>query len=338
MRRLVFVTQDVDPQHPALAATLAKVRALARLVDEVVVLAGGVDPEALPRNARARSFAAPGQALRGLRFEAALARELYPRPLAVVAHMCPIYAVLAAPAARAARVPIALWFSHRRVSRRLRAAVAVSKAVVSVDRDSFPLATPKLVPIGHGIDLDEFPCAPRPDRPGLRVLSLGRTSPSKGIDRIARGVELARERGVEVELDHYGPSLTGEERRHRAELEALGVRLHGALPRSEVPRLLAHADCLVNDTVAGAVDKAVLEAGAACVPAIASNPGFRPLLDDLGLHFASGDPAALADRLAWLAAQPVAERTRIGRELHDRVAAQHSVDVWARRLLEAVER
>ena len=39
MRRLIFITQQVDPGHPALAATVPKIRALAELVDEVVVLA-----------------------------------------------------------------------------------------------------------------------------------------------------------------------------------------------------------------------------------------------------------------------------------------------------------
>jgi glycosyltransferase involved in cell wall biosynthesis len=340
-RRLVFVTQDVDPGHPALAATVAKIRALAALVDELVVLADVVVPAALPANARARSFAAPNQALRGARFEAALVRELVPRPLAVVAHMCPIYAVLAGPPARLAGVPVVLWFSHRRRSRRLDAAIRFSSRVVSVDRQTFPVATPKLVPIGHGIDLDEFPCAPRPDRPGLRALSLGRTSPSKGLDRQLRAVALARGHGVDVELHHYGPSLTDEERRHRAELERLagdGVFFHPAVERSAVPGLLAAHDCLVNDTVAGAVDKAVLEAGAACVPAIASNPGFEEMLGDLGLHFPPGDAEARAGRLARLAAQPVEERTRVGRVLHDRVGAAHSVESWARRLLEAAER
>jgi glycosyltransferase involved in cell wall biosynthesis len=329
MRRVVFVTQDVDPAHPALAATVAKIRALARLVDELVVLADVVVPDVLPANARARSFAAPTQAARGLRFEAALARELVPRPVAVVAHMCPIYAVLAGPPARLARVPVVLWFSHRRRSRRLDAAVRLSSAVVSVDRESFPLATPKLVPIGHGIDLDEFPCVEARERP-FRALSLGRTSPSKGLDRIFAAAARAG-----VELHHYGPSLTDEERRHAATLDG---ELRTAVPRSEVSRLLAEYDCLVNDTVAGAVDKAVLEAGAACVPALASNPGFEPMLGDLGLHFRHADVDALAGRLGWLAAQPAAERTRIGRALHDRVADEHSVDGWARRLLEAVER
>ena len=98
MSRLVFVTQQVDPAHPTLGAAAAMVRALAERVDEVVVLAAVADVGSLPENVRFRSFAAPTQALRGLRFEVALARELvHGRPTAILAHMSPIYAVLAAP-------------------------------------------------------------------------------------------------------------------------------------------------------------------------------------------------------------------------------------------------
>src|SRR5262249_26172445 len=95
--RIVFVTQQGDPGHPALAATVPKIRALAERVDEVVVLADRTLPGVVPANCRARSFAAHSRAGRGIRFQAALAAELArrPKPAAVVAHMCPIYAVLA---------------------------------------------------------------------------------------------------------------------------------------------------------------------------------------------------------------------------------------------------
>src|SRR5574340_1281397 len=216
MTRVVFVTQQVDPGHPALAATVPKIAALAALVDEVVVLADGAVDGVLPANCRVRTFRSATKAGRGLRFEAALAREL---PLlrgsgrgasgrgdagggrgAVVAHMCPIYAVLAAPLVRPLRIPLVLWFTHWKASRLLEAAERVSTAVTSVDARSFPLASRKVIPIGHGIDLDEFPCVrqrdgagaslpptagntpPGPGAQGLRLLALGRTSPAKGLE------------------------------------------------------------------------------------------------------------------------------------------------------------
>jgi hypothetical protein len=49
--KLVFITQHVDPRHPALAATVPKIRALAERVDEVVVLADGAVEGYCPRTA-----------------------------------------------------------------------------------------------------------------------------------------------------------------------------------------------------------------------------------------------------------------------------------------------
>jgi glycosyltransferase involved in cell wall biosynthesis len=337
----VFVTQQVDPEHPALAATVAKIAALAERVDELVVLADGIVPAALPANARAHSFRSATKAGRGLRFEAALARELRPKPIAVVAHMCSIYAVLAAPLVRPLGIPLLLWFTHWKKTVVLQAAEAVSTSVVSVNRQTLPIESRKLVPIGHGIELDAFPCTERPGRTGLRALVLGRTSPAKGVDHVMRAVSRARGDGVDVELDVYGPSMSDEERRHRRELETLvadGIRLHEPVAPADVPGLLAGADVLVNNMRAGTTDKVVFEAAASCVPVLASNPAFDDLLDGLELDFPRADEAALAARLARLAALPVAERAALGRTLRERTLERHSVDAWAERLLEVAER
>jgi glycosyltransferase involved in cell wall biosynthesis len=335
--KLVFVTQQVDPASPVLGATVAKVRALAARVDEVAVLADGAVEGALPANCRVQLFRSRTKAGRGLRFESSLARELRPRPAAVVAHMCPIYAVLAAPVARPLGVKVLLWFTHWRASRLLRLAERVSSAVITVERRSFPLESHKLVPIGHGIDLADFSCTPR-ERAGLGLLSLARTSPAKGLDTIVRAVSLV----PDARLVHHGPSLTDEERRHRGELERLvaelelgdRVRLDGPVPREAVPRLLAEADALVNNMRAGATDKAVYEAAAACLPVLASNPaldGFLPA----ELRFGRDDAEELAERIRALAR---ADRSGLGRELRAKVERDHSVDGWADRVVELARR
>src|SRR5262249_53763155 len=136
--RLIFVTQQVDPSHPALAATVPKIRALAERCEEVVVLADRVIPGTLPENCRTHTFGARTRAGRGARFEGALAQELShnPRPQAVIAHMCPIYAVLAAPLARPLGVRVVLWFTHWKETPTLRLAERLSNRVVTVDRRS----------------------------------------------------------------------------------------------------------------------------------------------------------------------------------------------------------
>src|SRR5213592_183157 len=180
MRRLVFLTQAVDPAHPALAATVAQIRALAARVDEVAVLAQSAGGVVLPDNVRVRTFGASTRAGRVVRFERELARAL-PAD-AVVAHMIPVYVLLAAPLVRPRRIPLLLWFTHWKASTQLRAAERLATAVVSVDRRSFPLDSAKVRPIGHGIDVGEFTCSDRTARDGLHALVLGRYSPAKGIE------------------------------------------------------------------------------------------------------------------------------------------------------------
>jgi glycosyltransferase involved in cell wall biosynthesis len=338
--KLVFITQHDDPEHPALAATVPKLRALAEHVDDVVVLADGVVDDALPANCRVRSFRAGRKAARGLRFETAIARELRGlRGGAVVAHMCPIYAVLAAPFVRPLRVPLVLWFTHWRASRLLRAAERVSTAVTTVDERSFPLPSRKLRAIGHGIDLDEFPCSPPREGPGTHLLSLGRYSTAKGLDVVLAAVALA---GPDVRIRIHGPSLSEEERAHRSELEQVStelgldgrVVLGDAVPRSQLPGLFAEHDAFVNNMRSGAPDKVVYEAAAGCLPVLASNPIFDSVLDREH-RFPRTDPRVLADRIQAVGEMSPTTRAAVGRRLRERVAAGHSVRSWASGILEA---
>src|SRR5439155_12867033 len=270
------------------AATIPKIRALAERVDDVVVLAQSGRGDGLPSNVEVRSFGSSSRPGRAWRFERELARAL-PAD-AVVAHMIPVYVLLAAPLVRPRRIPLLLWYTHWKASATLRAAERLATRVVSVDRRSFPLESAKVRAIGHGIDVNEFSCANRNGRAGVRALVLGRYSPAKGIDTILRAVEQVE--GVDVEL--HGAALNGLERRHREELGALGVTLGDAVPRKQVPELFARADVLINNMEAGAPDKVVYEAAAACLPVLASNPVFDELFADYPLLFDRTSAESLA--------------------------------------------
>jgi glycosyltransferase involved in cell wall biosynthesis len=334
--RLVVVTQQVDPGNAVLGATVPKLRALAERVDELVVLADSAVTDALPENCRVHLFASGRRAGRGARFESALSRELFrrPRPAAVLAHMCPIYAVLAAPVARPLRVPVFLWFNHWRASRLLSTAARASNVVLSVEERTFPLRTKKLVAIGHGIDLSDLTCVERPPREELTLLALGRTSPAKGLETILRAVALV----PDVRLLVVGPSLTEEERLHRIALERLVIELglldrvdvRPAVPRHAVPGLYAEVDALVNDMREGAADKVVYEAAATCMPVLASNSAFDTLLPP-ELRFETDDVDGLALAIVGLLS---ADRNAVGRSLRETVVREHSVETWADRVVE----
>jgi glycosyltransferase involved in cell wall biosynthesis len=346
LTKLIVVTQQVDPGHPALAATVTKLDALSKRVDELVVLALGAIPDTLPENCRVRTFGGGSKPVKTARYLRALNAELRDPPLAVLAHMCPIYAVLAAPLTKPRKVPLLLWYTHWKRTTTLAAAGRVCDLILSVDRRSVPLADARVKAIGHGIEPEEFPCLEqrRPDGT-LRLLALGRYSRAKGLATLLRAVAVVRERGIDARLIVRGPVLVPEAQHERYTLgsvaESLGLRdvvdLGDAVPRTELPALFATHDLLVNNMRPGAPDKVVYEAAASCLPVLASNPVFDTFLPD-ELRFPTDDVAVLADRLQAFATLDPGRRATLGRTLRDRVAAEHSVEHWADGVMEAIPR
>ena len=206
--RLVFSTQKLDADDPVLAATVPMVRALAARVDELVVLCGRRGParcrrtSACTSSARRRSCSAA----RGSRRARPRARG---RPDGVVAHMVPLYAVLAAPLVRPRGIPLVLWYTHwkahavvrppRGCARRSFGRRAVVPAALVEGARDRARHRRRRVRVRRA-------AARRPD---CARSSLGRYSPAKGLEtilgaarerrRARRGARLGRERrGVQA--------------------------------------------------------------------------------------------------------------------------------------------
>ena len=353
--RLVLVTQTLDAEHPVLAQTLDVVHALAARSDELVVLCASAGSNVeLPPNVRVRVFGRPTRLGRGFQFARSLAAELRrrPRPDAVLAHMVPLFLVLAAPLAKPFGVRLMLWYTHWHAGRTLRLATRLADVVLSVDRRSFPLESPKVHGIGHAIDVSLFTPAAQPRDAGgpLRLLALGRTARWKGYDTMLAAVEQAAAGEVDATLEIRGPQLTDDERAHREELEAAvaasgvlrdRVRIEPPVPRADLPALIAGMDALVSATQPRAsetLDKVVYEAAACGILVLASNAALDEFLGGLPvmLRFPPRDAGQLAERVAGLAAAGPEARAEAGAELRRRVVAGHSLESWADAVAAAV--
>lgn len=265
----------------------------------------------------------------------------------IFAHMIPRYALIAAPWAKAFRVPLVLWYTHQSVSLELRLAHALVNRVVTASPESFTLPSRKVTRIGHGIDLSRFYAADRPPSERL-VLAVGRLSPIKHYEvfiaaaaRLAvcsgfEDVRFAIAGGATPQHPHYGERL----RALIADLRLGGrVELLGPVPYEEMPTLYRRAAVTVNLCPTGGLDKVVLESMASGVPALVHNEAFLPLLGEEAVRLFCPDlnPDRIAERLAALLTLPNAERAALGARLAARVRAEHGLEGLIERLVGVFE-
>ena len=348
MRRLVFITQSGRPGRPGSRRDLSRRSPLwPRRVDEVDVLCDRARRRGrCPPNCRVHAFGARRASgarppLRGVAARASCASG----PDAVVAHMVPLYAVLAAPLVRPRGVPLLLWYTHWKrhchASRRRAASPTTSSA--STER-SFPSPSAKLRAIGHGIDLERVPVPGRSARRRTgrcALLALGRYSPAKGLDAVlaavrARCDERARRepdrararRAQRAASEHNAPSWSGS-----SPSSALVGRVDSGgqfRDRRSPAALRRSGPARQQHATPARRTRSSSRRRASCLPVLASNPVFDELF--AGLEPSCGSSATgaetLAERLQALAA--LERRRRAQRSAASCASASRRSTPWRR--------
>ncbi|MFN8632533.1 MAG: glycosyltransferase family 4 protein [Chloroflexota bacterium] len=357
--RLLFITPKLDPTDDLFGHVNSWACALAQRVERLYVVALWPGHPCLPENAR---FATLGKgsdergagSLTGrfgwlLRLQRIVARLCLRGEVdAVLAHMGPVFAVAAAPIARATGRPTFLWYAHGHVSPMLRLAHALVAGVGSSTPEGFRIPSPKLTITGQGIALARF--RPTDARPAQeRLLSVGRFSPIKGYDTLidalaapalASRTDLTAELVGGVHSASEAACLDGL----RAQARQLGiaerVRFVEGLPFAEIVPAYHRSTLFATASTTGSLDKAALEAAACGLPALVCNPAFRELYGERWpeLSFAAGDVPDLARQLTgWLDRSP-AERRDAALAVRAEIARSHSVDRWADAVVDMVRR
>ncbi len=269
--------------------------------------------------------------------------------------MVPRYSTLAAGLARKAQggggAAHFLWYTHKGVDRRLLAALEVVDGAFTASELSLRVDTPKKIVTGHGIDLDHFDVAARPDDEGgaIRLLSVGRLTPAKDPLTVIEAVAMLRADGHDATLTWAGGTLARGDDEYEAMIRSvvserdLGGAVHfvGAVPYPEIPAAFAEADLFINASGTGSVDKVVLEAMAARRPFVSCNESIPPVLAvDAGLAeradeftFRAGDAVSLAAALRGWIDRPRADRRATGERLREIVAKHHEVDALMARIV-----
>jgi glycosyltransferase involved in cell wall biosynthesis len=202
----------------------------------------------------------------------------------------------------------------------------------------------RIIVLPLGTDTEVF--RPAEERRGgpLRVLSVARLEPAKGVEDVVIAVGMLRERGVDVELSLVGAGPLEDRLREIA--SQLGIAEHVrvlAAPWTELPGVYRDHDAFV---LASAPTRwwreqfgfAVVEAMASGLPVLAGDSGSLPeVVGDPESLVRPHDPIALADALERLAGDADL-RSAKGRQGRERVLAKFDQRTIRELLRETYER
>lgn len=204
--------------------------------------------------------------------------------------------------------------------------------------------------IPHGKDTDNFDPA-KYDRKAMRstlgiedfkvIMFLGTAQPHKGLDEIVRAIHtLERD---DIRLMVVG---AGANRKYDHQLEEAGrgkVILKGEIPFGDVPLYLQAADLVVlpqrkSMQSYGQIPAKVFDAMAMAKPIIATNVAdMQLILDGCGIVVEPGDISALAEKIAWVFANPRAAE-EMGKRGREKCIAEYSWNVMEKKLVAIFEK
>lgn len=208
------------------------------------------------------------------------------------------------------------------------------------------IAKDRVVWIPNGVDLSLFPRAAPATQSQDGVFTLmyfGAHGQANGLDNVLQAMARLQQMpaGQHIRLRLIGdgplkPALV-------AQADALGLRnvvFESSVPKAQIPALAAQADAFVFNLI----DAPVFRYGISSNKLFDFMAGERPIVFSCdssnnpiaeagaGLTVAPGQPQALAEAIAQIAAMPRAERQRMGRAGREYVEQNHGFDQLAGRL------
>jgi glycosyltransferase involved in cell wall biosynthesis len=309
--KILIVTQTVDSKDPILGFFHRWIIEFAKNFEKVTVIALGVGEYSFPENVEVFSLGKE----RGVgRFS--YIKNFYAYILSqrkeydvVFVHMNPVYVILGFLPWKLFNKRISLWYVHKRVDAKLRLATLLVNTIFTASKESFRIASPKVLVTGHGIDVDVTRPTVRHSTDTKVVATLGRISEVKNIDFMLRVFAEAQKKSLTPSrFEIVGEASSYVEKAYKEKLlrliDELGltrnVIFKGPIANNLVSEYIGTVDVTFNASSTGSLDKAVLESMAVGVPVLTTNEAFREMLSPYGLYGTPSDVPGNAARLAKL--------------------------------------
>lgn len=110
-------------------------------------------------------------------------------------HQNPEYVLATALLAKILKKKLVFWYAHGSVSWRLKLAEKLVDVMVSSSKEGLRLNSKKLVVVGQGIDTQNFKPGLKKNDNVLRLITVGRISPTKDYESMIKAVDLLVDQG-----------------------------------------------------------------------------------------------------------------------------------------------
>ncbi len=199
---------------------------------------------------------------------------------AVFVHMNQEYVLLGSLFWKILNKKIFFWRNHPKGSFLTSIAVWFSKKVFCTSDSAFTAKFAKTLVVPVGIDTDLFINSKSEIKNPKSILSLGRISPIKNIDKILDALETLDKEAVDVVFDIVGQPVNKEDfgylnslkNKYKDLVNKGKVNFLGSVKNNETPKIYNNHKIFVNLTPSGSMDKTILEAAACgCIPIVANS-------------------------------------------------------------------
>lgn len=261
----------------------------------------------------------------------------------IFCHMNPEYTINIWPYAKMHNKKIVSWYTHGGVGWKVRLLEKLTNVVITASEESFRIKSNKKVVTGHGIDCDLFHPLENPTTEinTLKILTVGRISPTKDIESLIKAINVLKNNGyknLKVEIvgapplsNHYGYFESLKQMARKMDLENI-IHFVGQVPNKEVVTYYQNADLFINLSGTGSIDKAVLEAMACQCLVLTSNIAFKSILPSQFI-VEKNNPAKLAERVLWILSLSVVERKILKKKLREEVVINHNLNTLIKKIV-----
>ena len=235
-----------------------------------------------------------------------------------------------------------LWYAHKSHNIYLKLTHRLFDGIVTSTRDSCPIKTGKIFPIGQTIQANKFLIKSNTNYPITKLIHIGRFDPIKRISDIILAVQKVRNEFPSLTLDLFGSPTSNLSFKYEEEVKLKfqhasdqgWLRFYPGVPRGEVSSLLLASHAFIHSCDA-ALDKVLLEASISRLPVVTINQEFLKFFGSWEV-LVDFKEINLEDELRALINVKLEELNRVLDQRYQATVDHHELNGWTQRLIKVI--